>query len=184
MARVTVEDCILKIPNRFQLVMVAAQRSRGAVDRRRTDGRPGQRQEPRVALREIADETVDTEEIEGSLVRGLQKYVDIDEAAERATASSWKTMRSATSRRWASGGPMRCPRGLGAGGRRGRPRHGGLPGHLRGRGQERVRRHAVGGNLTGGRRASRRRSSAARMTAPARRRAAMDRHDDPAIRTR
>ena len=82
MARVTVEDCILKIPNRFQLVMVAAQRSRElSIGAELTVDRDNDKN-PVVALREIADETVDTEEIEGSLVRGLQKYVDIDEPAE------------------------------------------------------------------------------------------------------
>lgn len=82
MARVTVEDCILKIPNRFQLVMVAAQRSRElSIGAELTVDRDNDKN-PVVALREIADETVDTEEIEASVVRGLQKYVDIDEPSE------------------------------------------------------------------------------------------------------
>ena len=79
MARVTVEDCVTKIPNRFDLVMVAAQRSReisaGApmtVDRDNDKN-------PVVALREIADATVSTEEIQESLVRGLQRHVEIDQ---------------------------------------------------------------------------------------------------------
>lgn len=79
MARVTVEDCVEKIPNRFDLVMLAAQRAReiatGAtltIDRDRDKN-------PVVALREIADETVDLDNLEGGLVKGLQKYVDIDE---------------------------------------------------------------------------------------------------------
>lgn len=86
MARVTVEDCILKIPNRFQLVMVAAQRSRElSIGAELTVDRDNDKN-PVVALREIADETVDTEEIEGSLVRGLQKYVDVEEQAEEGDA--------------------------------------------------------------------------------------------------
>lgn len=79
MARVTVEDCVEKIPNRFDLVMLAAERAReiatGAtltVDRDRDKN-------PVVALREIADETVDLEDLEGGLVKGLQKFVDNDE---------------------------------------------------------------------------------------------------------
>ena len=82
MARVTVEDCVLKIPNRFELVALAAQRSRtisaGAplsVDRDNDKN-------PVVALREIADETIDLGELEESVVRGMQKHVEIDEPEE------------------------------------------------------------------------------------------------------
>ncbi len=79
MARVTVEDCILKIPNRFRLVMMAAQRSRdlsGGLDL--TVERDNDKN-PVVALREIAEETVELDELEEALVRGLQKHVDVDE---------------------------------------------------------------------------------------------------------
>lgn len=86
MARVTVEDCIVKIPNRFQLVMVAAQRSRElSIGAELTVDRDNDKN-PVVALREIADETVDTEEIEASVVRSLQKYVDIEEQVEEGDA--------------------------------------------------------------------------------------------------
>ena len=86
MARVTVEDCILKIPNRFQLVMVAAQRSRElSIGAELTVDRDNDKN-PVVALREIADETVDTEEIESSLVRSLQKYVDVEEQVDESDA--------------------------------------------------------------------------------------------------
>ena len=86
MARVTVEDCILKIPNRFQLVMVAAQRSRElSIGAELTVDRDNDKN-PVVALREIADETVDTEEIESALVRSLQKYVDIEEQVDESDA--------------------------------------------------------------------------------------------------
>ena len=78
MARVTVEDCVDKIPNRFDLVLLAAQRARqisgGAeltLDRDRDKN-------PVVALREIAEETVTPSELNESLVMGLQK-VQIDE---------------------------------------------------------------------------------------------------------
>jgi len=73
MARVTVEDCILEIPNRFELTMVAAQRARrigtGAsltVDRDNDKN-------PVVALREIAEKTVDTDELKEELTASYQK---------------------------------------------------------------------------------------------------------------
>jgi DNA-directed RNA polymerase subunit omega len=78
MARVTVEDCVDKIPNRFDLVLLAAQRARqisgGAeltLDRDRDKN-------PVVALREIAEETVTPSELNESLVMNLQK-VQVDE---------------------------------------------------------------------------------------------------------
>ena len=75
MARVTVEDCILKVPNRFELVMLAAQRARdisaGAKETVERDNDKG----PVVALREIADDTLKLPELEESLVKGLQKHV-------------------------------------------------------------------------------------------------------------
>ena len=82
MARVTVEDCVLKIPNRFDLVMRAAQRARhisaGAdltVDRDNDKN-------PVIALREIAEETVDLQGLEDSLIKGMQKFVEMDEPEE------------------------------------------------------------------------------------------------------
>ena len=84
MARVTVEDCVMKVPNRFELVVLAAQRSRpisaGAplsVDR-------GNDKNPVVALREIADETIELEELEDNVIRGMQKHVEIDEPEDEA----------------------------------------------------------------------------------------------------
>ena len=82
MARVTVEDCILKIPNRFELVMLAAQRSRElSVGAEMTVERDNDKN-PVVGLREIADGTVDTELLGDAVVQGLQKQVDIDEPME------------------------------------------------------------------------------------------------------
>lgn len=79
MARVTVEDCVTKVPNRFELVMLAAQRARqvsaGApltVDRDNDKN-------PVVALREIADETVNLDELEQAVITGLQKNVQMEE---------------------------------------------------------------------------------------------------------
>jgi DNA-directed RNA polymerase subunit omega len=87
MARVTVEDCVEKIPNRFDLVMLAAQRSRDisagaplAIDRDNDKN-------PVVSLREIADEQVNYDHLRTALIRGLQKNVDFEEdVAEEAEA--------------------------------------------------------------------------------------------------
>jgi DNA-directed RNA polymerase subunit omega len=83
MARVTVEDCVDKISNRFDLVLMAAQRARqisgGAeltIDRDRDKN-------PVVALREIAEETVMPEELHEALVGSLQRVrVDDDDAPD------------------------------------------------------------------------------------------------------
>ena len=83
MARVTVEDCVDKIPNRFDLVLFAAQRARqvsgGAeltIDRDRDKN-------PVVALREIAEQTVKPAHLEESVISGLQKVqVDDDDVAD------------------------------------------------------------------------------------------------------
>ena len=82
MARVTVEDCVLKVPNRFELVLLAAQRAREI-----TSGAPlsvdrDDDKNPVVALREIADETVGLDHLKNSVVRGMQKHVEIDEPEE------------------------------------------------------------------------------------------------------
>jgi len=82
MARVTVEDCVLQIPNRFELVMLAAHRARalasGAelfVDRDRDKN-------PVVALREIADLKLDLSGLEESLIKGLQKRIEPEQPQE------------------------------------------------------------------------------------------------------
>ena len=79
MARVTVEDCIDKLPNRFELVLLAAHRARvvsqGApitVDRDNDKN-------PVVALREIADETIVTEDLREEYIHAMQKHVEVDE---------------------------------------------------------------------------------------------------------
>ena len=79
MARVTVEDCIDKVDNRFELVLLASHRARliasGApltVDRDRDKN-------PVVALREIADSTIAPDDLKEQLIHSLQKYVEVDE---------------------------------------------------------------------------------------------------------
>ncbi len=82
MARVTVEDCVEVIPNRFELVVLAAQRSRevsaGAQLTRERDNDKN----PVVALREIAEKSVKSGELMESLIHGLQKHVESDEPDE------------------------------------------------------------------------------------------------------
>ena len=82
MARVTVEDCVEKVTNRFQLVMVAAQRSReisaGAEPRLERD----EDKNPVVALREIAEDKVNPEDLYNSIIQGLQRHVEVDEPEE------------------------------------------------------------------------------------------------------
>jgi DNA-directed RNA polymerase subunit omega len=84
MARVTVEDCIDKIPNRFELVMLAAQRARDlSVGVEITVDRDNDKN-PVVALREIAEETVDLKDLEEGLILGMQKHADVDDPEEEA----------------------------------------------------------------------------------------------------
>ena len=79
MARVTVEDCIDKIDNRFELVMIAARRARMLSSGAELTVERDNDKNCVVALREIAEETIDVLEIEENLVQGLQKYVEPDE---------------------------------------------------------------------------------------------------------
>jgi DNA-directed RNA polymerase subunit omega len=89
MARVTVEDCVDKIPNRFDLVLLSAQRARqisgGAeltIDRDRDKN-------PVVALREVAEQTVRPRDLEESLVSSLQRVqVDEDDVADEVGSLS------------------------------------------------------------------------------------------------
>lgn len=82
MARVTVEDCVDKIPNRFELVLIAAQRARAiSAGAALTVARDNDKN-PVVSLREIAEETVNFAELEDSLIKGMQKHVEIDEPEE------------------------------------------------------------------------------------------------------
>ncbi len=82
MARVTVEDCVLRIPNRFELVLIAGQRGRDiAAGARITVDRDNDKN-PVVALREIADETVPLDTLRNALIQGLQKHVEVDEPEE------------------------------------------------------------------------------------------------------
>ena len=79
MARVTVEDCILRVPNRFELVMLASRRGRAI-----SAGEPilverDNDKNPVIALREIGDGKLDLEELRTLVIHGLQKHVEVDE---------------------------------------------------------------------------------------------------------
>ena len=82
MARVTVEDCVDKIPNRFDLVMMASQRARNISAGAELTVERDNDKNPVVALREIAEETVEFDELEEGLIKGLQTYVEMDEPEE------------------------------------------------------------------------------------------------------
>ena len=82
MARVTVEDCVIKISNRFELVMFASQRARNIAAGATLTVERDNDKNPVVALREIAEETVNQKELEESLIIGLQTIVEMDEPEE------------------------------------------------------------------------------------------------------
>ena len=82
MARVTVEDCVTKIPNRFELVMIASQRARNISAGAELEVERDNDKNPVVALREIAEGHVDQKELEEALIKGLQKFVEMDEPEE------------------------------------------------------------------------------------------------------
>ena len=95
MARVTVEDCVDKVENRFELVLLAAHRARMI-----SSGSPltvdrDNDKNPVVALREIADETVSIDTLQNALIKGMQKHVEIDEPEEDTEieigAQQWPT---------------------------------------------------------------------------------------------
>jgi len=82
MARVTVEDCVDKVPSRFELVLLAAQRARQI-----SSGAPILVEEdndknPVIALRELADEVLTADTLRDSLIHSLQKHVEVDEPEE------------------------------------------------------------------------------------------------------
>jgi DNA-directed RNA polymerase subunit omega len=82
MARVTVEDCVIKIPNRFELVLLAAQRARDMAAGAQPSLDRDNDKNPVVALREIAAESVLLDGLQNSLIKGMQKHVEIDEPEE------------------------------------------------------------------------------------------------------
>jgi DNA-directed RNA polymerase subunit omega len=110
MARVTVEDCVDKVPNRFDLVLLAAHRAREisggselTIDRDRDKN-------PVVALREIAEETVRPGDLDETLVSTLQKVrIDDDDTPDEISSIA----RSAEALRLTAAAPPRSPAGGG-----------------------------------------------------------------------
>jgi DNA-directed RNA polymerase subunit omega len=79
MARVTVEDCIDKVENRFDLVLLASHRARMISSGAQITVDRDNDKNPVVALREIADETISPGDLKEDLIHSLQKYVEVDE---------------------------------------------------------------------------------------------------------
>jgi len=79
MARVTVEDCIDKVDNRFELVLLASHRARQISQGSSITIDRDNDKNPVVALREIADETLSPDDLKEDLIHSLQKHVEVDE---------------------------------------------------------------------------------------------------------
>ncbi|HRK18911.1 MAG TPA: DNA-directed RNA polymerase subunit omega [Hyphomicrobiaceae bacterium] len=79
MARVTVEDCVDKVPNRFELVLLSAHRARSLASGSAMTVEPDNDKNPVIALREIAERTVPSDDIRESLIHSIQKNVEVDE---------------------------------------------------------------------------------------------------------
>ena len=82
MARVTVEDCVEKIPNRFDLVMLAAQRAREISAGAQLTIERDNDKNPVVALREIAEETMTADQLRDSAIESFQRQIEVDEPEE------------------------------------------------------------------------------------------------------
>ena len=87
MARVTVEDCIKKIPNRFDLVVAAAQRSREIANGMPIEVERDNDKDPVVSLREIACDAVDHETLEDRFIKSMQKNIIREEISIEDDAS-------------------------------------------------------------------------------------------------
>ena len=79
MARVTVEDCVDKIPNRFEFVLVAAHRARALANGTAITVERENDKNPVVALREIAEKTISPGDMRERLIHSIQKQVEVDE---------------------------------------------------------------------------------------------------------
>ena len=80
MARVTTEDCVGLIPNRFQLVIYACRRARDIIAGSQINVEQDNDKDTVVALREIADKKVDLQEVRDSIIKSLQKYSPIEDS--------------------------------------------------------------------------------------------------------
>ena len=82
MARVTVEDCVDKVPNRFELVALAAHRARMIASGAPITVERENDKNPVVALREIADETIDPNQLREEAIEAQQRHIEVDEPEE------------------------------------------------------------------------------------------------------
>ena len=94
MARVTVEDCVDKVPNRFELVLLAAHRARAVASGAPIGIERDNDKNPVVALREIAERAISPEDLKEDLVNSLQAHVEVDEP-EAEAAPAHPAMRAA-----------------------------------------------------------------------------------------
>jgi DNA-directed RNA polymerase subunit omega len=82
MARVTVEDCVDKVPNRFDLVMLAAHRARSVADGAPITIDRNNDKNPVVALREIAEESLSVDDLREQSIESYQRHIEVDEPEE------------------------------------------------------------------------------------------------------
>ena len=87
MARVTVEDCVDKVPNRFELVLLAAHRARSIANGSQVTVDPDNDKNPVIALREIAEKTIPPDDMREGLIHSIQKNVEVDEPEAAAAPS-------------------------------------------------------------------------------------------------
>lgn len=90
MARITVEDCVLKVPNRFELVMLAAQRARDVSAGAPLEVDRDNDKNPVVALREIADDHVSLDHLRYELIHGLRRHLDEEPSTEEPLVMSFE----------------------------------------------------------------------------------------------
>ncbi|HFB2048044.1 MAG: DNA-directed RNA polymerase subunit omega [Hyphomicrobiaceae bacterium] len=84
MARITVEDCVLKVDNRFELILLAAHRARSIASGSPMSVEKENDKNPVVALREIASGTIAADDVREGLIHSIQKNVEVDEPEEGA----------------------------------------------------------------------------------------------------
>jgi DNA-directed RNA polymerase subunit omega len=79
MARVTVEDCVDKVPNRFELVLLASHRARAIANGSHITVETENDKNPVIALREIAERTIPADDMREGLIHSIQRNVEVDE---------------------------------------------------------------------------------------------------------
>jgi DNA-directed RNA polymerase subunit omega len=87
MARVTVEDCVDKVSNRFELVLLAAHRARAIANGSHITVEPENDKNPVIALREIAEKTIPPDDMREGLIHSIQRHVEVDEPEAAAAPS-------------------------------------------------------------------------------------------------